>query len=73
MLERDHYLCQLSFGNCTGEATTVDHITPKSLGGEDAMDNLQAACHTCNSTKQATIIKRQTWLNPRWITLKDLS
>ncbi len=30
---------------------TIDHITPRSKGGLDAMGNLQLMCHTCNAIK----------------------
>lgn len=30
---------------------TVDHKTPLSKGGTNAMDNLQLACHSCNLMK----------------------
>ena len=36
---------------CGEPATDVDHITPKRLGGEDALDNLQALCHPCHTRK----------------------
>ena len=30
---------------------TIDHITPRSKGGQDAIGNLQLMCHTCNAIK----------------------
>ena len=30
---------------------TVDHITPRALGGLDSIINLQLMCHTCNAIK----------------------
>ena len=27
---------------------TVDHVTPRSLGGDDTADNLALACRNCN-------------------------
>lgn len=30
---------------------TIDHIHPRSLGGLDALGNLQLMCHTCNAIK----------------------
>jgi 5-methylcytosine-specific restriction enzyme A len=38
----------------TALATEVDHIVPKSKGGDDSMENLQGACHACHSHKTAT-------------------
>ncbi len=30
---------------------TIDHITPRSRGGQDTIGNLQLMCHTCNAIK----------------------
>jgi len=53
-LARDSHLCQacLRAGMVT-PATDVDHITPKYLGGTDALDNLQCLCRECHKTKTA--------------------
>ena len=49
VLARDRGRCQLGIpGVCILAATEVDHITPRSLGGGDAMDNLRAVCHPCH-------------------------
>jgi hypothetical protein len=34
---------------------TKDHIHPKSLGGSDALDNLQTMCYPCNHAKSNKI------------------
>ena len=36
--------------NCKNSAT-IEHVTPKSLGGEDHPDNYAVACNRCNSTR----------------------
>lgn len=36
---------------------TIDHIVPKSIGGEDDKSNLQALCKRCNHAKGERIIK----------------
>ena len=48
------HLCQ----PCAGSgritiAKEVDHITPKSKGGEDSLDNLQSICTDCHKAKTA--------------------
>jgi 5-methylcytosine-specific restriction endonuclease McrA len=48
ILRRDGHQCQYC-GVRTG--LTVDHIIPKSRGGEDSWENLTAACLRCNNRK----------------------
>ena len=45
-------------GRCAGceyepplHVLTIDHITPRSRGGQDSIGNLQLMCHTCNAIK----------------------
>ena len=50
ILKRDAYTCFY----CGGEATTVDHIVPRSKlidQNADTPDNLVAACAKCNYSK----------------------
>lgn len=47
VLQRDRFTCAY----CGGKATTVDHVQPRSRGGEDTWDNLAAACQPCNNRK----------------------
>lgn len=52
---RDDYTCQYcgrhrdEFKN--GEKLTVDHVTPKDLGGRHKWTNVVAACSKCNNRK----------------------
>src|SRR5699024_3617471 len=34
-------------------ATTADHLIPRSLGGDDSLENLRPAHSSCNSARQA--------------------
>lgn len=36
-----------------GTAWTIDHMTPRSKGGTDDLENLTLACTACNSKKRA--------------------
>jgi 5-methylcytosine-specific restriction endonuclease McrA len=47
ILRRDQFICQY----CNQEATTVDHVIPRRLGGLDSDDNLVASCRRCNLSK----------------------
>lgn len=47
VLRRDGHRC----GYCGRPATTVDHIHPRSRGGEDTWENLVACCLDCNNAK----------------------
>jgi hypothetical protein len=49
IMRRDGHRCQycgVSSGNLT-----LDHVKPKSLGGEDTWENLVTACVSCNNKK----------------------
>lgn len=52
ILDRDGWLCQMRTpGVCTVQATTVNHIIPRSVAPDLSMDesNNEAACRPCNS------------------------
>ena len=49
ILRRDHHKCQ--YCNRTDLPLTIDHIIPKSKGGDDSWENLVAACVKCNNKK----------------------
>ena len=44
---RDNYICQY----CSSSAESIDHIVPKSRGGEHEWKNIVACCKTCNLKK----------------------
>lgn len=47
VLDRDGFTCRY----CGGPATTVDHVIPRSKGGQNTLENLVAACKRCNLSK----------------------
>lgn len=49
VLKRDARRCRY----CGENATHVDHVVPHSRGGGDSLDNLVAACRSCNLRKHA--------------------
>ena len=48
ILRRDGHRCQYCG---TTQNLTVDHVMPKSRGGEDSWENLTTACIRCNNKK----------------------
>ena len=63
-------LCNYCGKDLAGADFTVDHIIPpsQSPGGvpDHNLDNLQALCRSCNSSKQDKTQVRVTWRNPRY-------
>jgi 5-methylcytosine-specific restriction endonuclease McrA len=49
ILRRDGHRCQ--YCGATSISLTVDHVIPKSRGGEDSWENLVSACIRCNNRK----------------------
>jgi len=49
ILRRDAYKCQ--YCKRGDVPLTIDHIVPKSKGGDDSWENLVAACVKCNNKK----------------------
>lgn len=47
ILERDGHVCQY----CGKPGQTVDHVFPRSRGGEDSWTNCVCACSECNRKK----------------------
>lgn len=44
---RDRHRCQY----CGGSAENLDHVVPRSRGGDHTWENVVAACRTCNTRK----------------------
>ena len=47
IFRRDNQTCQY----CSAHATTIDHVIPKSKGGDASWGNLVACCAPCNLRK----------------------
>ena len=48
-------------------ATEVDHVIPRSEGGQDTFENLQGLCKSCHSKKTA---REVGWTTRKWTTRK---
>jgi 5-methylcytosine-specific restriction endonuclease McrA len=48
ILIRDQYVCQY----CGNPGNTVDHLIPRSKGGDSSWENCVCACSGCNSRKK---------------------
>jgi len=62
ILRRDQFICFY----CGQEATTVDHVIPRRLNGNDSDDNLVASCRRCNLAKGGRFfVSKRTPPTPR--------
>lgn len=53
---RDGHRCQY----CTGAAESIDHVIPRSRGGEHTWENVVAACRSCNVRKRDRLLHETT-------------
>lgn len=51
ILARDGYTCQYCGAQPGKSALTIDHVVPRSVGGQKSWRNLVAACGPCNRRK----------------------
>ena len=49
---RDHNRCQY----CGAAAENIDHVIPRSRGGEHVWENVVAACRPCNTRKEDRLL-----------------
>ena len=72
LFKRDHYTCQYCGSRPGGEELTIDHVMPRSQGGQSTWDNCVLACVTCNKRKadrtpqEARMKLRGQPVCPRW-------
>ena len=57
VLRRDNQRCVY----CGANATTVDHVQPRSRGGKDTWENLVACCLKCNNIKSNKTPAEMGW------------
>jgi 5-methylcytosine-specific restriction endonuclease McrA len=53
---RDGHSCQY----CGAPADSIDHVVPRSRGGEHVWENVVAACSRCNATKRDRLLHETT-------------
>ena len=70
--KRDHSTCQYCGAQPGVEELTIDHIVPRSQGGQSSWTNCVAACVSCNARKadrtpeQAGMRLRKSPARPEW-------
>jgi hypothetical protein len=64
ILERDHYTCVYCGRRPPEVGLEVDHVLPRSYGGQDDATNLVTACRECNNGKRAGLISLPEGVNP---------
>ena len=62
VLARDSWTCQ--YCGSTKSGLTVDHVIPRSRGGESIWENIVAACATCNRRK-GNRLPREIHMHPK--------
>ncbi|MGW5387284.1 HNH endonuclease [Nocardia sp. NPDC003963] len=57
LMQRDRYRC----GYCGSKAETIDHVVPRSRGGEHSWENCVASCAPCNHRKADKLLSELGW------------
>lgn len=57
VLRRDAHRCAY----CAKPASTIDHVVPRSKGGQDSWENLVACCLRCNNAKGDRMLHELGW------------
>ena len=60
---KDAFGCQCAYCGVKDKELTLDHIHPKTKGGEDLATNIVPACRKCNHEKGSSIWK--IWFKQR--------
>ncbi|MGH3802762.1 MAG: HNH endonuclease [Pseudonocardiaceae bacterium] len=57
LMHRDRYRCSY----CGARAETIDHVVPRSRGGEHCWENCVACCARCNHRKADRLLAELGW------------
>jgi 5-methylcytosine-specific restriction endonuclease McrA len=57
LMHRDRFCCAY----CGGRADTVDHVVPRSRGGDHSWENCVACCSRCNHRKADRLLAELGW------------
>ena len=57
LMHRDRFRCAY----CGGKAETIDHVIPRSRGGEHSWENCVACCAPCNHRKADRLLSELGW------------
>jgi 5-methylcytosine-specific restriction endonuclease McrA len=72
VMRRDNYRCAY----CSSRAETIDHVIPRSRGGQHVWENVVASCKTHNTRKSNHLLSELGWSlsftpgvprGPRWL------
>lgn len=65
LLARDGNTCQYCLKHIAKGQASIDHVHPRSKGGEHSWENVVAACKPCNSRKGDRLLSELGWTLPR--------
>jgi 5-methylcytosine-specific restriction endonuclease McrA len=60
LMRRDNYKCAY----CGRHGETIDHVLPRSRGGQHTWENCVAACQLCNHRKADRLLSELGWTLP---------
>jgi 5-methylcytosine-specific restriction endonuclease McrA len=78
LMLRDAHQCQYCGRNPSVRELNIDHVVPRSRGGEDSWENLVTACRVCNLRKgwrtpdEASMRLLRKPIAPRWSTTTQI-
>jgi 5-methylcytosine-specific restriction endonuclease McrA len=60
-LRQDGATCYMCHRKLAIEEITLDHVRPRSRGGDESDDNLKVACEPCNNRKGGRLPEECEW------------